>query len=211
VGRRRKAANPARALAGRRVCLRALTVRDAPRLYAAVHANRPHLRRWLPWVDATGDVGDSVAFILRCQQERRAATVFSYGVFYEGALVGVVTLFGVASEHRRGEIGYWLTRAATGRGLMTEAVALLAWAGWRDLGLDRIAIHCEPGNTASCAIPERLGFRYEGTLRHALLRGRRMRDVHVYAMLRAEAFSPERRRALRAYAAADAPGRDARD
>ncbi|MCX7275670.1 MAG: hypothetical protein NTV19_21590, partial [Burkholderiales bacterium] len=40
-----------------------LEPRHAGLLFALVDENRAHLRRWLPWVDATRGVGDSAAYI----------------------------------------------------------------------------------------------------------------------------------------------------
>jgi RimJ/RimL family protein N-acetyltransferase len=60
------------------------------------------------------------------------------------------------------DVGFWTTRAARGRGLMTEAVRLVAdWAlGEADLG----QLHWEGyvGNDASAAVARRAGFTYTG-------------------------------------------------
>jgi ribosomal-protein-serine acetyltransferase len=47
-------------------------------------------------------------------------------------------------------------------------------------------IHCATGNTRSSAVPKRLGFTFEGTLREAQLLDGRYVDLDVYSMLRRE-------------------------
>jgi ribosomal-protein-serine acetyltransferase len=47
-------------------------------------------------------------------------------------------------------------------------------------------IRCEPENRRSRAIPERLGFREEGTLREVQRIGDRRTDLVVYGMLAPE-------------------------
>ncbi|MHC5008525.1 MAG: GNAT family N-acetyltransferase [Planctomycetota bacterium] len=169
-----------------RLLLRALTVRDAPAYFAAIDGNRRHLGQWFPWVQEIRRVKNATDYIRLCQERRRDRTEFSYGIFQDTALIGDISLTEVSLDDRRGEIGFWLVRDATGRGYMTEAVAGLSRASYRHLNLDRIEIYCEPQNAASRGIPRRLGFTYEGTLRHAERRNNRPRDHEVYSLLRSE-------------------------
>jgi ribosomal-protein-serine acetyltransferase len=61
--------------------------------------------------------------------------------------------------------------------------------GFEVCGLDRIDIQVEPRNERSLAIPRKLGFREEGTLRRRLDPGEEgapRRDAVVFSMLREE-------------------------
>ena len=174
-------------LRSRRLLLRSLTVRDAARLLATVEANRAYLDRWLPWVEGTRRVSDSVSFIRRTQAQRGRHAEYAYGIFCGSELIGVISLFAVSHEHRHGgEVGFWLSRSATGQGFMTEAVATLIRAAYGSLGLDRIEIRCEPDNLRSQAVARRLGFTHDGTLRRLVRRKGRARDHEVWSLLRAE-------------------------
>jgi ribosomal-protein-serine acetyltransferase len=166
--------------------LRALTIRDASAHFAAIDGNRRYLGRWFPWVNEIRRVADVIEYIRLCQERRRDRTEFSYGIFQDTALIGDIALMEVSLANRRGELGFWLVRHATGRGYMTEAVAGLARAAYRHLRLDRIEIYCEPQNAASRGIPRRLGFTYEGKLRHVERRNNRPRDHEAYSLLRSE-------------------------
>ena len=169
-----------------RLLLRALTVRDAAAHFAAIDGNRRHLGRWFPWVGEIRRVKDAADSIRLCQQRRRDRTEFSYGIFQDTALIGDIALMEVSLSDRCGELGFWLVRDATGRGYMTEAVAGVVRASYRHLQLDRVEIYCEPRNAASRGIPRRLGFTYEGTMRHKERRNNRPRDLEVYSLLRSE-------------------------
>lgn len=88
------------------------------------------------------------------------------------------------------DLGYWIAREARGRGLAARAIRL--FSGWifAELPVERIEIHAEPDNHASCAAAERAGFRLEGVLRsHHDLKGTRV-DVASYSMLRGELSGP---------------------
>lgn len=66
---------------------------------------------------------------------------------------------------------------------MTDAARALTHHALSTWELNRVGIWAAPGNRPSRAIPERLGFREEGTLRQAQRIGERYSDVVVYSML----------------------------
>ena len=64
----------------------------------------------------------------------------------------------------------------------TEAMALLARHAFEDLGYRRYEWKCDSLNAPSRAAALRLGFRYEGTFRQALVYKGRSRDTAWFAM-----------------------------
>jgi ribosomal-protein-serine acetyltransferase len=69
---------------------------------------------------------------------------------------------------------------------MTAAATTLVDYAFSGLHLNRVVIQAAVGNTRSRAIPERLGFVAEGTLREAERVGDEYLDSVVYAMLARE-------------------------
>lgn len=177
--------------AGRGLELRPLRLADARALFERVDADRARLRRWLPWPDANRAPADSRAYILRMRAQARAGIGQSYGLWWRDRLVGVAGFNWIDQPNRSGAIGYWLAREAEGRGLMTRAVSALLRHGFRTLKLNRIEIRAGIRNRRSRAIPERLGFRREGTLRQAEWVNGRFVDHAVYGLL-AEAWRARR-------------------
>jgi ribosomal-protein-alanine N-acetyltransferase len=57
---------------------------------------------------------------------------------------------------------------------------------FRQFGPQRMQARVIEGNAASCRVLEKLGFRYEGTLRASLLRRGKFEDVLFYSLLRSE-------------------------
>lgn len=169
--------------AGRGLELRPLLLRDARALFTQVDANRARLRRWLPWPDATQSPADTRAFILRMRAQVRTGTGLSFGVWWRNRLVGVAGFNWIDGTHHSAAIGYWLAEEAQGHGLMTAAVSALLRHGFRKLQLNRIEIRAGVRNRRSRAIPERLGFRREGTLRQAEWVNDRFVDHAVYGLL----------------------------
>jgi ribosomal-protein-serine acetyltransferase len=101
----------------------------------------------------------------------------------DGAIVGTIGFHRIDWENRATSIGYWIARSAQGRGTVTLAVRALVDHAFTSWGLHRIEIRAATANRRSRAIPERLGFCQEGTLREAGRVGERYHDLVVYAML----------------------------
>jgi ribosomal-protein-serine acetyltransferase len=172
--------------AGRALELRPLRLRDARALFALVDANRNRLRRWLPWPEANRSLQDSRAYILRVRAQAKLGAALPFGLWWRGSLVGVAGFVWIDPANRSAAIGYWLTQDVEGRGLMTAAVSALLRHGFRALKLNRIEIRAGVRNRRSRAIPERLGFRHEGTLRQAERLADRYVDHAVYGLLAGE-------------------------
>jgi ribosomal-protein-alanine N-acetyltransferase len=84
------------------------------------------------------------------------------------------------------EIGYWFVREAWGKGYASEAAAAMLALGFARLGFHRIWGKCHVDNTQSARVMEKLGMRYEGTLReHVWLRDH-YRSSRIYGMLASE-------------------------
>lgn len=103
-----------------------------------------------------------------------------------GTLVGDISLQYRSREHGQGEIGFVLHPDHHGRGYATEATTVLLHLGFEELGLHRIVGRCDPRNTASARLMERLGMRREARLRETELVKGEWCDELVYAMLAAE-------------------------
>ncbi len=162
--------------------LRLLEIDDAEELHALIEANREHLARRVPWARAQ-TFDDTVMFLDRVRQQTQANDGFQLAVIRNDRIVGVVGFRGVDWDNRSTTIGYWLASVEQGRGTMTEAVRALiehAFSTWR---LNRIEIHAASDNLRSLAIPRRLGFIYEGTLRQAERLGDHFVDLAVYSLL----------------------------
>jgi ribosomal-protein-serine acetyltransferase len=88
--------------------LRILEVRHADALYQLVNKNREHLAKWLPWVDKTTKVEDTIAYIEFELSRFAKNNGFSCGIFYQNEIVGCIGLHGISWGNKLSSIGYWL-------------------------------------------------------------------------------------------------------
>ena len=162
--------------------LRTLDISDAKRIFELVEENRSHLERWLPWVDGTTTVADSEAFLAHVEASHASHRGVHCAMVYQEQLVGLIGLRFEAGNHVA-NIGYWLHKKCTGKGVVTRSVKRLCQYGFDDLNLVRIEIRASTGNAPSRGIPERLGFTLEGVLRHCEKVGERFVDHCMYSLL----------------------------
>jgi RimJ/RimL family protein N-acetyltransferase len=194
-----------------RLLLRCYSPEDAPLLKEAIDASLDHLRPWMPWAkDEPQTLDAKIELLRRFRGNFDLGNDFIYGIFSEDDS----TLLGGAGLHRRLgpdalEIGYWIHVDHVGKGLATEAAAALARVAFEVHKVGRVEIHCDRGNVRSAAIPRKLGFELDGTLRRRAVRADGgERDTMVFSLFadeyatsaaaraRVEAFDGGRRRLL---------------
>ena len=154
-------------------------------LYALIDANREYLSEWMPWPAEQTREG-TLQFIRLARRQSADNNGFQAAIVRGGEIVGVVGYHAVDWANRTTSLGYWLAAEHQGNGIMTTVVRALvehAFAVWK---LNRVEIRAAPGNVRSRAIPERLGFTEEGTLRGVERVGGRQLDNVVYSVLASE-------------------------
>jgi ribosomal-protein-serine acetyltransferase len=172
------------------VFLQLLEERHAPAVFSLVDADRAYLREWLPWVDATQTVDDTLSFIRSALEQFASNKGFVAGIWTGNQFCGVIGTHQLDLLNRKGEIGYWLGQSFQGRGLITESCRAVVTHLLTELDLNRVAIHCARENEKSCAVAHRLGFSDEGLAREAQLLHGHFHDLRRFVMLKKD-WKPE--------------------
>jgi RimJ/RimL family protein N-acetyltransferase len=199
---------PAYRIETRRLVVRCWTLADAPLLKAAIDASLDHLRPWMPWSqDHPQEVEDLLELLRGWRARFDLDEDYVYGIFDPGEsqVLGGTGLHTRAGAHAL-EIGYWIHADYINRGLATEAAAALTRVAFEVNQVQRVEIHHDPGNLASAAVPRKLGFVHEATLRQRT-RGPdgEPRDAAIWTLLASE--YPASPAAQAGIAAFDALGR----
>lgn len=166
--------------------LRVMEPRYAGERTASIEANYMHLSRWLGWVDQYTTVEANEQYGKSALEQYAKETGVITGIWYHGCYAGSMALLHINRSVGSAEIGYWLGEAFQGQGLATNACRTMICHAFDAVGLNRLQINVQPGNIRSRAIPQRLGFQYEGTTRQAeIVNGYRV-DLEVYGLLHSE-------------------------
>jgi RimJ/RimL family protein N-acetyltransferase len=192
----RPSATPPERLVAGPLVLRRVEADDAPIVAAAVGGSLAHLRPWMAW--ATPEAADVRTQLLRVAEadelwETGAGFIYvmiarhsapdgppgpdGSGGDPDGEFVGTIGMHRRAADDAV-EIGYWIASAKTRRGYATAAARALTPVALELSRTRRVEIHCDEANTASAAVPRKLGYRLDRVEAHEREapgeRGRRM-------------------------------------
>jgi RimJ/RimL family protein N-acetyltransferase len=152
--------SPPETLSHGQVSLRRWRPDDAGALLAAVIESQEHLRLWMPWADPY-DEDRAAEFLRDCDAQWASGGGFAYAITVGGEIVGSAGLHNRVGDGGL-EIGYWVHRDWTGRGIATAAAAALTDAALALPGIDRVEIYHDAANLASGRIPAKLGYAKVG-------------------------------------------------
>ncbi|GCE08083.1 GNAT family N-acetyltransferase [Dictyobacter aurantiacus] len=166
--------------------LRLHELRYAEAYHALVVRNIEHLREWMPWAAEEQTLEGIKNFMSSSMHRFADGTGLPTNLWYRGQLVGSIGYPRMSWQARQAEIGYWLDKDMQGKGIITRATKALVTYAFEELGLNKVEIHAASGNYRSRAVPERLGFRQEGTLRQTVWVNGQVYDMIIYGMLASE-------------------------
>jgi RimJ/RimL family protein N-acetyltransferase len=150
----------------------------------------PEIERWLELMPSPYTRKDAREWVERASEAWRSGQFLPFAVLdaETGQVVGGLGFNSIDGDSASGEIGYWVSAAARGRGLTTRALRLVTRWGFEELGLERVQVRAEVENVASCRVAEKAGYRREGVIRSSRYNprlGRRM-DFVLYSALPGE-------------------------
>ncbi len=168
-----------------RLTLRMPQPGDGKVVNEAIQTSIDELRPWLGFARVTPtpeetEVNTREAHIKFLKRENLRYLVF---LKETGEFVGSTGFHNIDWDVPKLEIGYWMATFQSGHGYMTEAVQKLTQYAHQGLGCRRVEIQCDRENERSRAIPERLGYVLEGTLKNDDLSidGKHITDTCIYS------------------------------
>ena len=176
------------------VALRPWRPDDAAAVVAAIDGDEA-IGSWLELIPQPYDEADARAYLERVAAGWADGSLAGFAIV-DAATDEVLGSLGIQIEEPEqgtAETGYWVARAARGRGVASRALGLASRWALRELGLERIQLRAAVGNEPSRRVAEKAGFRYEGVLRSVRFNprlGRRV-DWVVYSLIRADLAGEE--------------------
>ena len=171
-----------------RLIIEGPSAKGVQELRTAVIESQAELKPWLPWAVNIPSPEKYEALIRKARLKylAREDLMMWLRLKENNTLVGGSGLHRIDWDVPKFEIGYWVRTKYAGRGYITEAVAAITDFAFTTLKAERIEIRCDVKNKPSAAIPKRLGFTLEGTLRQDTRDHitNELRDTHIYAKIR---------------------------
>jgi ribosomal-protein-alanine N-acetyltransferase len=147
------------------------------------HANNPkiaaNLRDQFPHPYTRRDAIDFLNYVRDLDEPR------SLAVEYGGEAIGGIGIRpGTDIARLSAEMGYWLSEAYWGRGLMTRAVQAASDWAFDYYGVVRLFATVFPQNVGSIRVLEKAGFEREAVLRRSAIKNGVILDQVLYAKVR---------------------------
>ncbi|HWA60695.1 MAG TPA: GNAT family protein [Caulobacteraceae bacterium] len=163
-----------------RLDLRPLEGADGPAMHR--YLSDAEVTRWLP----EGVLDEAGVQVFIRAHKRPSAMAVAVVERETGQLVGHMN-FHRWFQPATHEVGWTIAPDRQGRGYATEAAAALIAFAFGPLACHRVIATCQPQNTASWRVMEKLGMRREAHFRQALHRGGGVWwDEYFYALLAEE-------------------------
>ena len=164
------------------IILKSFTVDDAEERYDIIDKNREFLKKWLGWLDFYHSKQDVIDFTKVCLNNEKNKTSLPLAIYYNGKFAGSIELKDLDFRNKKTEIGYWLAKEFTGKGIMVKTTKFMIDYAFKELNLNRVSILTATENYASQAIPEKLGFTKEGMIEDNECLYGKFLDNYIYGM-----------------------------
>lgn len=148
----------------------------------AIERSLPELRRFMTWAQASTPITTAEHMRL-AEAEWTEWTGWDWVIFVEDEVAGSIGLNRYDAMWQTCNLGYWIRSDLVGRGFATEAGDAVIRFAFETLDLHRLELVAAVHNPASNRVAEKLGFRFEGVKRAALLVDGVGFDARSYGLL----------------------------
>jgi [ribosomal protein S5]-alanine N-acetyltransferase len=169
-----------------RLTLRPFSEVDAEPLFE--YARNPNVTRFTLW-EPHRNITETLTFVREyaaLRYREGMAEPYAITLTPDPKPIGSCGCFWASRPNQSMELGYWLAEPFWGKGLAVEACRALVGHVFREYRPERVQARVIGGNVASSRVLDKLGFRFEGTLRSALFRREKFEDLLIYSFLREE-------------------------
>ena len=169
-----------------RLILRRFRLDDAEDMYAN-WASDPEVTRFLTW-PTHSDVDVSKAVLADWIPKYKDGGFFNWAMEYKdtGKVIGNISVVRLIESIDAAEMGYCMSQAYWGQGLMPEALRAVMDYLFDVVGLNRVAACHDANNPKSGRVMEKAGMKLEGILRAAGKNNLGICDDVWHAMIRSD-------------------------
>lgn len=170
-----------------RIGIRCYRPEDADDFYRAAQESNIEVFPWLSWCHSDYSFKEAQAWSESRKKLFEQEKEFEFVIVdHEDRFLGGCCLNQINLVDRMANLGYWVRTSATGRGVATQAVKLLAEFAFSRTNLERLEIICAINNKASQQVAQNVGAVKEGILRERLFLHGEAHDATIYSILRSE-------------------------
>jgi len=157
---------------------------DVADLFAAARESIVELSSWMQWCGPNYSLEESTAWVMSRESEWNQGEHYSFVIFDAATkqFLGSIGLNFINRVHHFANLGYWVRKSATKRGVATRAVRLAAQFAFTEAGLSRIEIVVALTYIPSQRVAEKAGAHFVGLLRKRLFLHDQAHDAKMYSL-----------------------------
>ncbi len=178
------------ALLTKRVVVRRFRENDGEQLYDLIQTNRGYLEDSFPSTVSDNSSKEKSEWFVRVRIAKwLLQEEYCFGVWDNDSakLIGFIRLFRIDWNIPKAEIGFFVDRDFSSKGIMTEVLLTIVPFAFQQLKLEKIILRTAMDNYASQRLARKCGFRREGDLRADFKKtSGEIIDVMVLGLTRAE-------------------------
>jgi len=168
--------------------LRALTLNDHEVFFKLLVDNYDYFKASLMWM-VKDELYEQSLESLRL----RIAMTFGennlplwFGIYFNDTLCGLIGFNELDEENNMGEIGYFICKRQSAKGLMTQSLSQIIAYSFEELTLNKLELYINIDNRASIRLANKHGFKLESTNGEAVKMGDNYLNQHLYGLLKTE-------------------------
>ena len=163
------------------------TISLAQELTDIIARNKEHLT---PFEDVRltefQSVEESFKTLLSYEKEFTNSRRFSYGLYKESKLIGIIEIKGMRESIKQGMLSFFVDHEHTRQGYATESIQLVEREFFGNIEWNRLIWVAISNNNASCQLAQKLGYTKEGLLRDAYVNHGQYVDFSYFSKLKSE-------------------------
>ena len=173
-------------ITGKTIGIRTFQKEDIAAFHEAAIESIEHMYKYMPWCHPDYSIQESEAWVISRIEAWNNAKEYSFIIYSlkTNELLGGIDINQINSNHKIGNIGYWIRKKALNKGVATEAASLITDFGFNQLSLNRLEIVTLPVNSACRRVAEKAGAKYEGTLQQRLIVHGEALDACMYSLVK---------------------------
>jgi len=168
-----------------RLILRKLRVSDAEQMYKN-WASDNEVAKYMSWLPHA-DIEVTKSVLADWESKSENSDYYHWGIVLKdtGELIGTGGVIGIDENRQKADLGYSMSRAYWGKGIMSEAVSAMIMHLFNTVGVNRIFSYHDTKNVASGRVMQKCGMIFEGIQRQSGFDTRRgFYDLAFYAILK---------------------------
>lgn len=131
-------------------------------------------------------IKESNDLIVKMDDGIQQNTAIGWGISLKDkpGLIGTISYHNIYTEHYRAEIGYMLSPAYWGTGIMSEAIKVVLDFGFNQMGLHSIEANVNPLNNVSKYLLKKFSFNQEAYFKQNYYFDGKFLDSEIYSLVK---------------------------